>query len=102
MSVYKCYECGEKFNETKYIFHHLKNVHKIKEREMQIKCVNNFETHICLRTFLTFDGLRKHLDKCYLDNKKLDEMVKKKRKKNNKNHKFISIYLPIYRKLMKI
>lgn len=75
MSVYKCYECGEKFNGIKYVFHHLKNVHSVKETVMQIKCVNNFETHVCSKTFLTFDGLRMHLDKCYSDNKKMDEMV---------------------------
>lgn len=77
MSLYKCYECGKKFNETKSVVDHLKKDHKIKEKVMQIKCINNFDTHVCSRTFLTFEGLRKHLNKCYSDNKTMGEMVKK-------------------------
>lgn len=77
MSVYKCYKCDIKFNETKNVIDHLKKVHKIKEKVMQIKCVNNFDTHVCSQTFLTFDGLRKHLKKCDSDSKKVNEMVKK-------------------------
>lgn len=74
---YKCYECSEIFHTTRTIVKNLQNIHKFKEKVNQIKCVNNFKIHVCSRTFLTFDGLRKHLDKCYLNGRKFDEEVKK-------------------------
>lgn len=75
---YKCYDCSEIFDSTKTIVKHLKTVHKVKEKVNQIKCVNNFKMHVCSRTFLTFDGLRKHLNKCYLNGGKFDKEVEKK------------------------
>lgn len=80
MSRYQCYQCSESFEEIKNIVHHLKNTHNVKDGATQIKCVNNFHTYTCVKTFLTFDGLRKHLNKCYSENKAEDEKVKEERK----------------------
>lgn len=75
---YKCYYCTEIFDSTKTIFKHLQTVHRVKEKVNQIKCVNHFKMHVCSRTFLTFDGLRKHLNKCYWNGRKFDEEVEKR------------------------
>lgn len=75
METYKCYQCNEKFTDIKNTFSHLRNVHRIKDRMVQIKCVNNFNDFVCTHTFLTFDGLRKHLPKCFLKGNKFDEEV---------------------------
>lgn len=75
MKKYRCFQCQNEFNNIKDIFSHLRNIHFVKEKVTQIKCVNNFSSFKCTKTFLTFDGLRKHLDKCYLNGKLFDLKV---------------------------
>lgn len=72
---YRCYECERKFTDLNLVFSHLKNVHFVKKKLMQIKCVNNFSSYKCSNVFLTFNGLRKHLDKCYSIGKEFDSRV---------------------------
>lgn len=100
MNIFRCYECSANFDGTKKLIDHLKKVHKIKEKVMQIKCGKKLHTHICSRTFLTYDGLRKHLNKCYSDNEKTDEMVTKKVKQYI--YDFNLFYITINRILIKI
>lgn len=79
--AYKCYECNHVFSTEKSVFDHLRSFHQIRERVVQIKCVNNFISFKCSHTFLTFNGLRKHLDRCYSKGKTFDEEVRFKSKK---------------------
>lgn len=60
MKKFKCYLCNKLFDAEKKIFEHLKVIHNIKEH-VEIECVNNPP---CSKTFLTFQGLKKHLLKC--------------------------------------
>lgn len=71
MEIYKCYECNRKFTEFKDIASHLKIVHLVRDNVTQIQCVNHFSSFVCSKKFLTFGGLRKHLNKCYETNKNM-------------------------------
>lgn len=74
MDKYKCYECKKTFKEVNTIITHLRNVHSIREKIMQIKCVSNLNSYDCGKTFLSFGGLRKHLcaEKCGPTEGKID------------------------------
>lgn len=78
MENYKCYECSQTFKEIKLILSHLKCVHFVKENLTQIHCVNNFTSYKCSKSFLTFSGLRNHLNKCSSTGKEFDAMVNSK------------------------
>lgn len=79
MGNFKCYECKQKFTDIKSVISHLKNIHSVKEKLSQIKCVNDFSinnlSYQCSKVFLTFSGLRKHLVQCCPIGKQFDLMV---------------------------
>lgn len=75
MKKYKCYQCDDCFPTIKNIFDHLRAVHNVKDKLFSIKCVNNFKFYKCSSTFLSFNGLRSHLDGCYSNGMIFDEEV---------------------------
>lgn len=60
---YKCFDCGEEFDESVRIVKHLKELHKYKDHSVNLKCFVN-KTNQCKNTFLTFNGLQKHVRIC--------------------------------------
>lgn len=72
---FKCYECNHRFSDSKTVFAHLKHVHMVKEKVSQLKCINFFDFYKCDKIFLTFAGLRNHLNKCISTGKEFELMV---------------------------
>lgn len=71
-SKFKCYECHQRFSDSKTVIAHLKHVHMVKEKVSELKCIKFYK---CNKTFLTFTGLRNHLDKCILTENEFQHMV---------------------------
>lgn len=59
---YKCYICYRLFEKNIEAVSHLKKEHNLKDKKNTIRCTVNKST--CGRSFITFNGLCKHVKKC--------------------------------------
>lgn len=68
---FTCYICSDNFQNCNATIYHLKTVHHIKECGTQcIRCVVS-KSSPCQKTYKTFDGLRKHANKCIASKKQV-------------------------------
>lgn len=72
---FKCFNCDKEFDESIDIVKHLKQFHKFKDHSKNFKCFVN-KTDQCKNTFLTFNGLQKHVRKCLEKHEALGTMAK--------------------------
>lgn len=64
---FKCFICEKLFNKLNEVIKHLKEFHKIKDNTENLQCVVN-KLSGCRNTFLTFNGLKKHVNGCVIKN----------------------------------
>lgn len=65
MNSYQCFLCESIFSEIRIAIQHLRNAHNIKEKVSVIKCIAG--NVACIKTFQTWSGLKKHVEKCIKD-----------------------------------
>lgn len=63
-----CFQCKREFIDSKTAISHLRKTHKIKEKTIQLKCLVNNKN--CQKSYLTYSGLRYHIDSCYKEARK--------------------------------
>lgn len=61
--AFSCYQCSSQFDIASQAIRHLRKTHNVKEYVIpeQIKCL----TKNCVKKFMTFSGLKKHLVGCF-------------------------------------
>lgn len=73
---FKCVFCNETFSKINEIFSHLKKNHKAVENTDRIGCLVNFsQQFVCSKSYLTFAGLKRHMEKCLDLKREQDQMV---------------------------
>lgn len=58
---YKYYVCKKDFSDVNSRVSHLRIIHNVKEKTESVKCILNLK---CENVFQTFEGMKRHLNKC--------------------------------------
>lgn len=61
MNKFRCFLCEKRFADELEIVKHLKIIHNVKDRTMDLKCAVSFN---CTKTYTTFKCFREHISKC--------------------------------------
>lgn len=61
MNKFSCFVCEKRFSNESEIIKHLKIIHNVKDRTMNLKCAVSSE---CTKTYTTFKCFKEHISKC--------------------------------------